>query len=113
VLIEIYRSKKLEPADVPRLRRWRIVVIRCGGRLPTFDRYEDLQAYLRGFVQFGGDDPPYDFNGTVHLMLALLDNLRANALEAELEDIRGSFTDEQAAFFLKLAEYVRRPESTG
>lgn len=81
--------------------------------MPKFDRYEDLQAYLRGFVQFGGDDPPYDFNGTVHLMLALLDNLRANALEAELEDIRGSFTDEQAAFFLKLAEYVRLPESTG
>ena len=80
--------------------------------MPTFDRYEELQAYLRGFVQFGGDDPPYDFNGIVHLMLALLDNLRSNALEADLEDVRGSFTDDQAAFFLKLAEYVRRAEST-
>ena len=81
--------------------------------MPTFDRYEDLQAYLRDFVQFGGGYPPYDFNGAVHLMLALLDNLHANALEAELKDIRGAFTDEQAAFFLKLAEHMRRPESTG
>ena len=87
--------------------------IRCGGALPTLRSCEDLQAYLRGLVNFGGDAVPYDFNGTVHLMLALFDNLRANALEAELEDIRGSFTDEQAAFFLKIAEYVRRPDSTG
>jgi hypothetical protein len=81
--------------------------------LPTLQSYEDLQAYLRGFVNFDGAPVPYDFNGTVHLLLALLDNLRANATEADLEDIRGSFTDEQAAFFLKLAEYVQRHDSTG
>jgi hypothetical protein len=79
--------------------------------LPTLNSYEDLQAYLRGFINFHGGPVPYDFNGTVQLLLSLLDNLRANALEAELEDIRDSFTDEQAAFFLKVAEYVGGPGS--
>jgi len=76
----------------------------------TFNRYEDLQAYLRRFINFGGDPVPYDFNGTVHLMLALLENLRDNALDAELEEIRGSFTDDQATFFLKLAKHLEQPD---
>jgi hypothetical protein len=76
--------------------------------LATFDRYAELREYLRGFINFGGDPVPYDVNGVVHLVLALLDNLRANALPAELQQISGAFTDEQAAFFLQLAEYVRR-----
>ena len=80
--------------------------------MPTFDRYEELQAYLRGFTNFGGDPLPYDFIGTVQLLLALLDNLRANALEAELEDIGESLSEEQTAFFLKLAEYLRRRDGT-
>jgi hypothetical protein len=41
-------------------------------------------------------------------MLALLDNLRENALHADLEDVRGSMTEEQATFLLKLADYVRQ-----
>ena len=80
--------------------------------MPTFHNYEDLKAYLRGFITFGGPSGDYDFNGTVHLMLALLDNLRANSLGAELEEIRGSFTDEQVAFFLRLAGYIRHGELT-
>ena len=35
-------------------------------------------------------------------MLATLDNLNHNALEAELGDIRESFSDEQMAFLLRL-----------
>lgn len=53
-----------------------------------------------------GDSVPYDFSGIVDLMLALLDNLRENALEDELEGIREVLTDEQAAFFLRLANYI-------
>lgn len=75
--------------------------------------YEDLLAYLRHFVNFGGDPVPYDFNEVVHLMLAILDNLGHNALEAELEGVAESFSDEQAAFFLKLAGYLRRDRSSG
>ena len=70
--------------------------------------YEQLRSYLRNFVNIAGDPVPYDFNGVVHLMLALLDNLREHALETELKDIRASFTDDQAEFFIRLAEYLGR-----
>ena len=76
--------------------------------MPWTGRSEDLLAYLRQFVNFGGGPVDYDFHGVVHLMLASLDNLRHNALEAELEDIGGSLSDEQAAFFLKLADEIRQ-----
>jgi len=76
--------------------------------MPWSGGFEELQRYLRHFVNIGDDPSPYNFNGVVHLMLALLDNLRENALEAELEDIRESLTDEQAAFLLRLAESIRQ-----
>lgn len=80
--------------------------------MPWSGSYEDLLAYLRHFVNFRGDPVPYDFDGVVHLMLATLDNLSHNASEAELEDMAGSFSDEQAAFPLKLDDYLRRGSST-
>ena len=76
--------------------------------MPWTGSYEDLLAHLRQFVNFGGTPADYDFNGVVHLMLAALDNLRHNASEAELDDIGESFSDEQAAFLLKLAGRVKR-----
>jgi hypothetical protein len=76
--------------------------------MPWAGSYEDLLAHLRQVVNLQGDPAPYDFNGVVHLMLATLDNLSRNAPEAELEEIGGSFSDEQAAFFLKLADYIRK-----
>jgi hypothetical protein len=41
--------------------------------------YEELQQYLRRFVNISGDAVPYDFNAVVHLMLAILDNMCENA----------------------------------
>jgi hypothetical protein len=72
--------------------------------------YEELEDYLRRFVNFGPDPVPYDFNGVVNLMLALLDNLRERALDAELREIGGSMTDEQAAFLRRLADCTRPPD---
>lgn len=79
--------------------------------MPLLGSYEQLESYLRGFVNFGPDPVPYDFNGVVHLLLALLDNLREKALEEELQDVRESMTDEQVTFLLRLADYVRRDDS--
>ena len=42
--------------------------------------------------------------------LALLDNLRAHALEGELEDIGESMTPEQATFLRKVATYLAMAE---
>ena len=52
--------------------------------MPLLGSYGDLIDYLRHFTNFPGDPATYDFNGVVHLMLATLDNLKDNALEAEL-----------------------------
>ena len=76
--------------------------------MPWCGSHEELLAYLRQFANSHGDPAPYDFNGVVHLMLATLDNLSRNALEAELEEIGGSLNDEQVAFFLRLADHIRR-----
>ncbi len=67
--------------------------------------YEQLESYLRTCLSVrGGDD--YDFVGIVHLLAACLDNLQAHALDAELEDIGGCFTDSQKAFLNKLTGYL-------
>ena len=49
------------------------------------------------FVNIGGDPVPYDFGGVLVLWLALIDNLRASHLEAELDDVAGYLSPEQAA----------------
>lgn len=70
--------------------------------------YNDVEEYLREY-NLGPENPSdYDFNGVVHLMLAALDNLRARALEGELEDICYSMTDDQRAFLQKIAQYASR-----
>jgi hypothetical protein len=70
-------------------------------------RYDELEIFLRHLHNVSDPLGQYDFNGIVHLMLALLDNLQENALEAELEDIKESMTDEQVTFFLKIAEFIK------
>jgi len=74
--------------------------------LTQIQSYDDLERYLREFVNILGDPLPYDFTGAAHLFLAILDNLRIHALDAELEDIGGCFSVEQAAFLHRLNAYV-------
>ena len=76
-------------------------------------RYEELRDYLRNWNNTCNEPGQYDGNGLVHLMLAILDNLRENESWADLPEVRDSMTQEQAAFFLRLAEYVRRGSPAG
>lgn len=76
--------------------------------MPRAGSHAEWLAHIRQFVNAAGEPTPYDFNGVVHLMLAALDNLSHNALEADREDIGGSFSEEPAAFFLRLADHIRR-----
>ncbi len=70
--------------------------------------YEELEFFLRQWNNRSNENAgQYDGNGLVHLMLAILDNLRENEPWSDLPEIRDSMTDEQAAFFLRLADYVR------
>ncbi len=72
--------------------------------------YTELRELLRNFRTWG-DETIYDFNGIVHLWLALLDNLQENALQAELEDINDSMTQSQREFLANLAEYANRADN--
>jgi hypothetical protein len=75
--------------------------------MPWNGSYEELESYLREFVNIPGEHVPYDFGGGVGLFLATLDNVRTNALDAELEDLRERLIDEQAAFLVRLASLIR------
>jgi hypothetical protein len=83
--------------------------IAMGGRtLSNVASAEDFEEYLRTFTSWGDDEHIYDFNLIVHLLLALLDNIRHNATEGELEDIGHSFMDSQRRFLTQLADYASR-----
>lgn len=69
--------------------------------------YEEMRGYLRNWNNPNDEIGQYDANGLVHLVLAALDNLRENEDWADLPELRDSKTNEQAAFFMRLAGYVR------
>ncbi len=77
-------------------------------RLDDVHSYADLEKYLREFINWFDDPVPYDFHGVVRLLLAALDNLQKNALEAELEDVGYFLNDSQREYLAKLAIYANR-----
>lgn len=73
----------------------------------------ELKAFLRDFANIDGDPVPYDFGGVLLLWVALLDNLRANHGDADLCDVAGYLSPEQAEFLIRLAERIRNsPDSS-
>jgi hypothetical protein len=70
--------------------------------------YTEVMKYLK---TYSTEEPPYDFNGLLHLVLEGVDNLRANAIDADFEDYAASISDEQAAFIQKLLD--SRADSAG
>jgi len=78
----------------------------------SFNSYKELLSHLRNCIHWDSTDPEvtggnYDFVGVVYMMLACLDNLRENALEAELKDIGMAFDENQAAFFKKICHILQ------
>jgi hypothetical protein len=52
------------------------------------DTFEELQDYLRGFINFHGrGEGDYDFVGTFELFEALVDNLSRYSLPVDLENL--------------------------
>ena len=76
--------------------------------MQKFDRFEDLVAFLRGWMSFG-DPQVYDFVGMMHLFLACLDNLKSRALPGELEEVARFFNAEQREFLQSLAAFAALP----
>ena len=69
--------------------------------------YEELVRYLREFRSWHGDVAPYDFGGVVHLLAALLDNLKAHGAEAEFEDLHEYFTPDQVETLKRIVGALR------
>ncbi len=64
--------------------------------------YESVIEFVRNWSA-DTKNPPYDVNGTLHLMLAALDNLREHATDDELQEIGHSMSDDQRFFLKKIA----------
>jgi hypothetical protein len=64
-------------------------------------KYEEVVHYLSTYTT---EEPPYDFNGLLHLVLAGVENLRVNAIDQDFLDYACSITDEQALFLQRLLD---------
>jgi hypothetical protein len=64
-------------------------------------KYDEVQHYLR---TFSTEEPPYDFNGLLNLVLTGVENLRVNAIEGDFLEFAHGITDEQAAFLQRLLD---------
>jgi hypothetical protein len=68
-----------------------------------FASHDEFVAFLRSATGWRGDEPPFDTVGLFHAFLALLDNLRENALPAEVADLCSILSPDQIAFLRTLS----------
>ena len=64
-------------------------------------KYKDVEQYL---CTFSTEEPPYDFGGLLHLVLAGIENLRENATDGDILENAHLITDAQAGFLQRLLE---------
>jgi hypothetical protein len=76
-------------------------------KIKNLETFEDLEAFLRNWVNAYGQKVPYDFNGAFHLLKAILHSMINHSLEADLEEYAKGLSQKEAAFLRKLIEYSR------
>jgi hypothetical protein len=69
--------------------------------MSTQFEFKDVDQYLR---TFSTKEPPYDFGGLLHLVLAGIENLRKNVADGDILEYAHLITDEQASFLRQLLE---------
>ncbi len=69
------------------------------------ESYESLLLVLREYTSWppSSSGPPYDVGGVAQLLDACAENLRRNALEADLELVSSALSDENRRFLGKVA----------
>jgi hypothetical protein len=66
--------------------------------------YSEVKSYLRTYSAL---EPPYDFNGLLHVVLVATDNLREHAIDQDFLDFACAITAEQALFLRGLLDTRR------
>jgi hypothetical protein len=69
----------------------------------SIESFEQLQRFLREWRSYRDRDV-YDLNGMAALMAACLENLQANVLESDLDEIGACFSESQKAFIKTIAQ---------
>ncbi len=64
-------------------------------------KYTAVKNYLETYSTI---EPPYDFNGLLHLVLAGAENLRQNAIDQDFLDYTCAITNDQALFLRRLLD---------
>ena len=65
--------------------------------------FQDLEQGLKDWSSFSNPDA-YDFVAMFALFCACIDNLRRNALPAEIQDLGKELSDEERAFLRTMVE---------
>lgn len=66
----------------------------------------DLIQYLREFIHWQSDNPPYDESFVLHMLLAVLDNLHTRGFEPDIENVGEVFNDEQRKMIAEISKYA-------
>ncbi|MES2693280.1 MAG: hypothetical protein V4773_07385 [Verrucomicrobiota bacterium] len=73
----------------------------------------NLSELLKAIRAYGTHDGSvYDFGAVMQMLEACLDNLRAHALEAEIDDMPDYLNEDQKSFLRKLADACPRDTET-
>jgi hypothetical protein len=66
-------------------------------------KYKQVEEYLRNYSM---DEPPYDSNGAIHLLKAIIGNLQNNLTVGDLEDYSSCLDEYNETFLKQLIEYI-------
>ena len=67
--------------------------------------YKDVQEYLRNYSL---SEPPYDPNGALHLLIAIVENLEENLNESDFEDFSCAINEKNEIFLSNLLASIPR-----
>ena len=66
-------------------------------------KFESVIDYLQSYSTL---EPPYDPNGALHLLKAIVDNLQDHATEQDLEDYAGCLDTDNQEFLRTLLAHL-------
>ena len=71
-------------------------------------KFEEVEEYLRSYSLV---EPPYDANGAIHLLKAIIENLDENFSKADYEDYSGNLDKKDEEFLSRILKYIPQSRS--